>query len=77
MTSGTIGHCVDCHATQAGDAVSAYGFLQGAGYINGTQSTVAAVFGWMGGIMPPGGSKPNAKATTEVKAWVAAGAAND
>ena len=54
MAHGTIGHCVDCHAAQAGDADSAYAFLQTAGYIDGTQSTVSSVFGWMGGFMPPG-----------------------
>jgi hypothetical protein len=75
LATGTIGHCSDCHPTS--DAPSAYSFLQSSGYINGTQSTVSAVFAWMGGFMPPGPTTPNAKATAEVKAWVAAGAKDD
>jgi hypothetical protein len=77
MGSGTIGHCVDCHAAQAADEATAYSFLQTAGYIKGTQSTVASIFGFMGGTMPPGTTTKNDKATTEVNEWVAAGAKDD
>jgi hypothetical protein len=55
------------------DAKSAYAFVQ-ASYINGTQSTLAQLFSWMGGFMPPGGPASNATASQEVEAWIAAGA---
>jgi hypothetical protein len=77
LASGKVGHCGDCHGA-ASDATGAYGFLQGAGYINGTQSTVSSIFGFMGGAMPPpGGGTPDPTAVAEVDSWVAAGAKDD
>jgi hypothetical protein len=73
LASGTEGHCVNCHSS-ASSPSGAYALVQSGGYINGTQSTVANLFSWMGGIMPPGGASSDAKGTAAVKAWVAAGA---
>ena len=71
---GTIGGCTSgCHATVT-SAETAYSFIEGYGFFKGTQSTVSQLFSWMGGVMPPSGPTSNAQATSDVDAWVAAGA---
>jgi hypothetical protein len=69
-----------CHATEMGDAASAYAWLSQRGYIAGTQSALASrsnsCLRWFGGNMPPGGAS-NPQAAEAVIAWVAAGARDD
>jgi hypothetical protein len=62
----------------SGGASSAYTYLQGLGYINGTGSTLlvsgSSPLTWFGGNMPIGGPASNAQAVSDMNAWVAAGA---
>jgi hypothetical protein len=79
LANGTTGGCPRCHG-QMGSASGAYSYLQGQLYINGTGSLLAAsgsCLSWFGGNMPPGGTRNNAQATSDFKAWAAAGAKNN
>ena len=73
-SGGTVGHCGGCHG-QVTSASTAYGFLQSTGYLASLGQT--PIFSWMGGTMPPGGTTSDAKAASDVEAWVAAGASDD
>jgi hypothetical protein len=61
-----------------GSAKTAYSYLKGQGYINGTGSALVkngqSCLSWYaGGNMPPGGGA-DAQAVTDMNAWAAAGA---
>jgi hypothetical protein len=73
MAAGTVGHCSACHATIVSPP-SAYSYISQYAFINGTSSTVASLFAWSGGPMPPGAAITNPQAVADVTAWVAAGA---
>jgi hypothetical protein len=76
LKPGTPGNCnTACHF-QMSSAGSAYTYLKGQGYINGTGSILAktgSCLSWYGGNMPPGGPR-NMQAVTDFDAWAAAGA---
>jgi hypothetical protein len=80
FASGTIGHCSSCHS-QSSSASSLYTWMKGKGYINGTGSTIVSSsssdISWFGGSMPPQGPSSEPAAALDMKAWVAAGAANN
>jgi len=40
-------------------------------------SSTGSILSWFGGAMPPNGPQSNAQATTDIEAWVAAGAQNN
>jgi hypothetical protein len=79
-TEGACGQSRACHASEVGDASSAYAWLERRGYISGVQSPLVSASNsclhWFGGNMPPRG-KPNPQAARDLIAWVAAGAPND
>jgi hypothetical protein len=58
-----------------------YSWMAGKGYISGTSSAIVSTsrsdISWFGGSMPPSGPRSEAQAVTDMKAWVAAGAANN
>jgi hypothetical protein len=62
-------------------ASKAYSWLTSRGYIDGTSSPLAdpdqSILSWLGGNMPPNGPRSNAKATSDLQAWAAAGAPNN
>ncbi len=61
-------------------ASGAYSYLSGQGYISGTGSILVktgSCLSWYGGNMPPGGSRSNAMAVSDMNAWAAAGAKNN
>lgn len=79
-SEAACGRSSKCHASEMGDAASAYTWLSQRGYISGSASALASTRNscllWFGGNMPPGG-KPNSRAVEALSAWVAAGAPND
>jgi hypothetical protein len=60
---------------------NAYSWLKGKGYIAATNAPLAdpsqSVLSWLGGNMPPSGTSSNAKASSDLTAWAAAGAADN
>jgi hypothetical protein len=80
LNTGTIGNCVICHSEMR-TASGAYSYLQSTDYISGTSSILAktgsSCLSWFGGNMPPGGTRSNATAISDVNAWAAAGAMNN
>ena len=80
LANGTQGRCPGCHS-QMSTATKSYSWLQGKGYINGTGSPIAvngrSTLSWFAGNMPPSWPSSWAASTADVKAWVAAGAANN
>ena len=62
-------------------ASKGYTWLKGKGYITNASSPLVdssqSCLSWFGGNMPPSGPSSNAAATTAMKAWAAAGAANN
>jgi hypothetical protein len=77
LKPGTPGNCnTACHF-QMSSAKSAYTYLQGQGYINGSGSILGktgSCLSWYGGNMPPGGPRTEAMCSSEISAWAAAGA---
>jgi hypothetical protein len=79
LASGTAGGCPRCHG-QMGSASGAYSWLSGQRYISGTGSllvTGGSCLSWYGGNMPPGGTRKDAQAVSDMNAWAAAGAKNN
>jgi hypothetical protein len=61
-------------------ASASYSWLSGQRYISGTSSLLAAsgsCLSWYGGNMPPGGTRTDAQAVSDMNAWAAAGAMNN
>jgi hypothetical protein len=78
-TAASCGRSHECHASQMGDAPSAYTWLRQRGYIDGTQSALVranSCLRWFGGNMPPRGSD-DPTAVSDLSAWVAAGASEN
>jgi hypothetical protein len=79
LANGTAGNCTRCH-NQMGSASGSYSWLTGQRYISGTGSllvTKGSCLSWYGGNMPPGGSRSNPQAVTDMNAWATAGAMNN
>jgi hypothetical protein len=79
LANGTVGGCPRCHF-QMFSASASYSYLQSQRYIGGTGSLLVksgSCLSWYGGTMPPGGPRTNAQATSDMNAWVAAGAMNN
>jgi hypothetical protein len=78
-SAASCARSVACHASQMGDASSAYEWLRQRGYIDGTQSSLVrsnSCLRWFGGNMPPRGAD-DPRAVVDLRAWVAAGAVQD
>lgn len=76
LAGGTVGDCIHCHQETSSPA-SAYAWLSGKQYINGTKSLLAgsgSCLSWFCGDMPPGGPASDPAAASDLKSWVAAGA---
>jgi hypothetical protein len=62
-------------------ASKGYTWLTGKGYISASNAPLAdpnqSCLSWLGGNMPPGGPGSNATASSQLKAWAAAGAPNN
>ncbi len=80
LANSTQGRCPGCHSQMSTPAKS-YAWLHGKGYITGTGSPIAvngrSTLSWFAGNMPPNGPTSWTQSTADVKAWVAAGAANN
>ena len=80
LANNTQGRCASCHG-QMSSKSNAYTWLKGKGYINGTGSAMVVAgrsdLSWFSGNMPPNGPTSWSQAVTDMKAWVAAGAANN
>ncbi|HEY8072723.1 MAG TPA: hypothetical protein VIF62_01405 [Labilithrix sp.] len=76
MKSGTVGRCSDCHS-QTSSATKTYSWLNGRGQIPGVADASQSCLSWLGGNMPPSGPSSNSKASSDLAAWAAAGAANN
>jgi hypothetical protein len=79
LKNGTIGDCTRCHS-QMGSASGSYSWLSTSGYIRGSGSILVgggSCLTWYGGNMPPGGTRSNAMAISDMNAWAAAGAMNN
>jgi hypothetical protein len=79
LSNQSVGGCPRCHS-QMNSASGAYSWLSGQRYINGTGSLLAAsgsCLSWYGGNMPPGGTRSDAQAVSDLDAWAAAGAKNN
>jgi hypothetical protein len=79
LSNSAVGGCPRCHS-QMNSASGAYSWLSGQRYISGTGSLLAAsgsCLSWYGGNMPPGGTRSDAQAVSDMDAWAAAGAKNN
>jgi hypothetical protein len=80
---GTVGACARssaCHGEAMRDPASAYRWLTERGYIDGPRSALVSstnsCLEWFGGNMPPNG-RPSEEARRDLRAWAAAGAAEN
>ncbi|HLK36466.1 MAG TPA: hypothetical protein VKU41_06905 [Polyangiaceae bacterium] len=81
LAQGTPGNCgtAFCHS-QMSSPSGAYTWLKGQGYIGGSPPALVgsrSCLTWFGGNMPPGGSRSNSQAVSDLNAWAAAGAQNN
>ncbi len=81
LQSGTKGNCKSSCHSQMGSPSAAFIWLKGRGYINGPSSLLIdssqSCLSWYGGNMPPSGPNSWSAASTDMAAWVKAGAQNN
>lgn len=81
LQAGTKGNCKSSCHSQMSSPSAAYSWLKGRGYISGTTSALVdssqSCLSWYGGNMPPSGPGSVPAATTDMDAWVKAGALNN